>query len=401
MAGFDLRRLAVTLVSVWSVAGCGAVYDPQGFWNTASFWQDGAASDQALAELSKGNFLAAEHFSKEALRRNPNDPYALLAAGIVYQNTNRPGLARQYYESILALGPKATVTIGGNTPYASRSVSDVARANLAQLTPLPQVSVDPVARQEAMDLALATRFVTLKRLYDERMITEEEFRSRRTANIGALLPYTSASPAAAGLDLPAPPSDQVLERLRDLNKSLEIKAITPREHADERKAILDALLPPVPRSLASLPQQPKDAAQAAQISARLEKYKAMKLITADEAAREQAAVARAVQVATEPAVTATPLAPATPVAAPAKGVAVHLASLASEVAAEKEWTGLQAKFPQLRELSPAISRTDLGKKGVYYRLKAGPLASKSAAAKLCKELKAKKQFCQVARLDGK
>jgi len=42
-------------------------------------------------------------------------------------------------------------------------------------------------------------------------------------------------------------------------------------------------------------------------------------------------------------------------------------------------------------------RTDLGDKGTYYRVEAGPFADAAAAERLCGELKRRKLGCILAR----
>lgn len=76
----------------------------------------------------------------------------------------------------------------------------------------------------------------------------------------------------------------------------------------------------------------------------------------------------------------------------------HLSSLRSEEAARKEWQSLKKAFPkQLGRFGPAIARTEIAKRGTFYRVLAGPLTSKKAAQDLCAALKAKKQYCQVMK----
>lgn len=79
-----------------------------------------------------------------------------------------------------------------------------------------------------------------------------------------------------------------------------------------------------------------------------------------------------------------------------KAMALHLSSNRSKESAMQEWAQLKAAFPeQLAGLAPAFMRTDLGKKGVFFRVLAGPLPDKPAAARVCSELKKKQQYCAV------
>lgn len=77
---------------------------------------------------------------------------------------------------------------------------------------------------------------------------------------------------------------------------------------------------------------------------------------------------------------------------------LHLSSLRSEEAAKREWNDLQQTYPgPLGSLKAEIRRTELGEKGVFYRVLAGPLPSRSAAKEACAALKAKnlRQYCRV------
>jgi len=75
---------------------------------------------------------------------------------------------------------------------------------------------------------------------------------------------------------------------------------------------------------------------------------------------------------------------------------VQLASLKDQKEAQTAWAALQRKFPaDLGALSPSYERVDLGDKGVYFRLQAGPLRDRAAAQALCEKLSASRQGCIV------
>jgi len=77
---------------------------------------------------------------------------------------------------------------------------------------------------------------------------------------------------------------------------------------------------------------------------------------------------------------------------------LHLSSLRSEAAAKREWSDLQQRYPEaLGTMQGQFRRTELGDRGTFYRVLAGPLPSKSAAEEACAALKAKdaKQYCRV------
>ncbi|MGB4106589.1 MAG: SPOR domain-containing protein [Alphaproteobacteria bacterium] len=68
---------------------------------------------------------------------------------------------------------------------------------------------------------------------------------------------------------------------------------------------------------------------------------------------------------------------------------VQLASISAESAAPKEWTKLQKTFPSLSGLEYRVQRADLGAKGVFFRIQAGPM-SKDSAKSVCDSVKAQK-----------
>ncbi|MFQ5619277.1 MAG: SPOR domain-containing protein [Rhodospirillales bacterium] len=100
----------------------------------------------------------------------------------------------------------------------------------------------------------------------------------------------------------------------------------------------------------------------------------------------------------EPKVFPAPAASATPAPAPPEAGAfrIQLGALDSATAAEAEWRRLRRRHRDLLEaLRPRVQRADLGGKGVFYRLQAGPLASAGRARGLCKTLARRNVPCLV------
>ncbi|HIJ63015.1 MAG TPA: SPOR domain-containing protein [Rhodospirillaceae bacterium] len=97
-----------------------------------------------------------------------------------------------------------------------------------------------------------------------------------------------------------------------------------------------------------------------------------------------------------PAAAPAPAAP--PAAAAAAGTwLVQLAALTSEGDARNEWGRLRnANKDLLGELGSDIVRVDLGAKGIFWRLRAGPLGEADART-LCAALSKRSQGCIVAR----
>ena len=336
-----LRRLALTLASVAFLSNCAAFNDPNGFFAETNMFADKTPyADYAMAALARNDIPAAEAYVDRAMQRNPKDPYALLTAGIIYQNTGRPQRARTMYQEVMALNPPLKANVTSWSRLSPQLMTDVAANNLQVLemgqgnagwpstsssglapqsasvapgpmpsapTPLHNQSMAPQmdANAPAMQADNATsvaagmetpgdrnavqRFETLHRLLDEGLITEEEFNGRRLANVGALTPLTSPPPGA-GLDRPVPDAEQIIGRIGAIRRALEMRAISPGEHAAERTMILDALLPSAPQRLALPAVPPGGIMDAAKMVGRLERLRESNLVTSDEAARERDAI---------------------------------------------------------------------------------------------------------------
>ena len=83
---------------------------------------------------------------------------------------------------------------------------------------------------------------------------------------------------------------------------------------------------------------------------------------------------------------------------PKSSFQVQLAAVRNQLAAQNEWQRLKTRHSVLLgKLSSRIVRADLGAKGIYFRLRAGPLIDRGSAKKLCKELQKIKVNCLVIR----
>jgi hypothetical protein len=126
---------------------------------------------------------------------------------------------------------------------------------------------------------------------------------------------------------------------------------------------------------------------------------------ANSAAPAHPAAKAAAKTAPQPAATApahAKQAALTPAAAAPAGkaapVQVQLASLRSPEAAREDWARLKRENPDLLgKLTAVAVRTDLGDKGIYYRVLAGSFSDAAAATKLCSELKRRNLGCVLAR----
>lgn len=79
-------------------------------------------------------------------------------------------------------------------------------------------------------------------------------------------------------------------------------------------------------------------------------------------------------------------------------VQVRLAAVRTPEAARVEWARLKRENADLLgRLSAVAVRTDLGDKGIYYRIEAGPFDNAAAAERLCDALKRRNLGCILAR----
>ena len=454
------KRYAALFTVGLTLSACGAIQegsllDPV-FWERSGFsksTQGSAATDKGLAELVKGNYLPAEALFDEALEADPHNVYALLGKAMIYQSTGQVTRARSLYEAVLAQRPDETMNVVVWTDSTPRNVAEVASVNLsmidsggvvgnlatgaagvdkpAQMGGAPGQGVAGGAgnygylapsgttamRQTNMEMSvggipemgmsegdrnIVSRFQTLRDLLDQGLITPEEYKVRRTRNVGALVPLTS-KPPAAGLDRPVPSSAQVAGRLRAIGRALEMRAITIEQHAAERKMIMDALMPETPLVLANPGVPPKGLMASADTVRRLEGLKQEGLITSDEYSRERSSIEKGLQpIPPNASSMMSPNGP-TSMMQPRKTAmrsgpqpAVHLASYKSKRDADRGWVQLKrAHRGLLGSLNSEVSQVNLGPgKGVFYRLLAGPLDNKQAASGLCRKLKSKRQFCE-------
>src|SRR4029078_86900 len=84
---------------------------------------------------------------------------------------------------------------------------------------------------------------------------------------------------------------------------------------------------------------------------------------------------------------ATQTASITPAATPSQYV-VQVGSKQNQTEALATFADMQQKYPTLlASYRPMVQKADLGSKGVWYRLRIGPIVDKTAATKLCGQLK--------------
>jgi cell division protein FtsN len=75
---------------------------------------------------------------------------------------------------------------------------------------------------------------------------------------------------------------------------------------------------------------------------------------------------------------------------------IQLAAVKSDDDAKKKWSQLQGKYSSLKSLSLRVKKADLGSKGVFYRVQAGPMSADMAAT-TCSKIKSAGGDCLVVK----
>ncbi|WP_157775544.1 SPOR domain-containing protein [Hartmannibacter diazotrophicus] len=107
------------------------------------------------------------------------------------------------------------------------------------------------------------------------------------------------------------------------------------------------------------------------------------------------------QAPTDPSLLTVPQVPETRTTAPAatgSGYVVQIASVTSQDQATATAKRLQSRYSGVIGNMPTdIQRADLGAKGIYYRVRVGPVSSREEAIRICTDLKAAGGSCLVTR----
>lgn len=82
------------------------------------------------------------------------------------------------------------------------------------------------------------------------------------------------------------------------------------------------------------------------------------------------------------------------------GWSVQLSSAREEKLAWGTWDKLKARHKTLNDMKPVVVRADLGKKGIYYRLRLGGFNSQSDAQSTCGKLKSRGVSCFVSKINS-
>lgn len=195
------------------------------------------------------------------------------------------------------------------------------------------------------------------------------------SNVERLLPPPEAPMARPEPPPPPPPAQQAESMLPDV--APPPPAATPAPRAPVQQAAPDIQPPPIAtqRQPTAPPTPLKPAAPPAPA----------------QQAKPAAPSAPPANVASVP-----PPASASPAAS--GSVRIQLGAVRSHDAAQKEWERLQkANKDLLGKLSLNISQANLGDRGTFYRVQAGPVGDQQAASDLCAKLKARNVSCIIVK----
>ena len=134
-----------------------------------------AAKDMTLANkgyeaLSDANYADAEEYLSEALYLNPNNPYALLNLGEVYQEMGYPERARQMYEKLIDLAPPDSERQATAESDEEKPLIDIAMERLQLLgAPVQKSETKPASVEKP-----APANISLMPLQEEMFSEEEE-----------------------------------------------------------------------------------------------------------------------------------------------------------------------------------------------------------------------------------
>jgi SPOR domain len=170
----------------------------------------------------------------------------------------------------------------------------------------------------------------------------------------------------------------------------------------QNRPIVEHLLPPPEQPMALPAPPPPAATSAAQAPAGASGAVAPPAVAPGSNTAPAVADARPEQSAALPPANPhpTPSKPAEMASQPGKARAVRLqlGAVRSEEVAREEWARIKRSNPDLLGRLTAVAiRADLGDKGVYYRIQAGPVGDPATAERLCGELRQRHLPCIIVR----
>jgi hypothetical protein len=170
----------------------------------------------------------------------------------------------------------------------------------------------------------------------------------------------------------------------------------------QNRPIVEHLLPPPEQPMALPAPPPPATTSAAQAPAGASQAVAPPTAAPGSDTAPAVAAARPEQSAGPPPANPHPVPskPADAASQPGKagGVRLQLGAVRSEGVAREEWARIKrSNSDLLGRLTAVAIRADLGDKGVYYRIQAGPVGDSATAERLCGELRQRHLPCIIVR----
>lgn len=184
--------------------------------------------------------------------------------------------------------------------------------------------------------------------------------------------------ADAFVDGSAAPSDEPLDEPVSIQAGQKEALIEDDETPEPVKEVAKVEPKPVVKEIVK--ETPKEAPKVAAVKPVAEPAK--KKVNIIDALKEEAGTADKKTETAKPA---------------AKGsVYIQLAAVKSEADAKTKWAALKSKYSSLASLSLKVQKADLGAKGTFYRVQAGPTSADNATS-ICAKIKAAKGDCLIAK----
>lgn len=95
--------------------------------------KDMKLSDKGYRHLQKKDYDKAKEYFEKALEINPDNPYAILNMGVIYEREGKRDEAIKMYEKIISLNPKDRDFLASTPEREGRKLLDIAKDNLDSL----------------------------------------------------------------------------------------------------------------------------------------------------------------------------------------------------------------------------------------------------------------------------
>lgn len=102
-----------------------------------------ALTEMGFDKLTKGNYHVAKEFFVKALDNDPQNPYALLNLGVVYESEKKPAEALKMYQAVIATGTAAIAPTSTDPSKKGLPLVQIARDNIEKLQKNSQRKVSP------------------------------------------------------------------------------------------------------------------------------------------------------------------------------------------------------------------------------------------------------------------